>query len=59
MLLERTSNYLVCALQWFLRLFCARCALLQTGLSNRNLNGKGLKIESFLQKKTNFFCVFF
>ena len=36
-------------------------ALLKTGLSNRNLNKKGLKIESFLQKKTKtiFFCFFF
>ena len=32
-------------------LFCARFALLKTGLSNRNLNKKGLKIESFLQTK--------
>ena len=43
---------------WFLCLFCARFALLKTGHSNRNLNKKGLKIESFLQKKANFFCFF-
>ena len=48
---ERTSNNLACALQRFLCLFCARFALLKTVLSNRNLNKKGLKIESFLQKK--------
>ena len=39
--------------------FCERFVLLKTGLSNRNLNKKGLKIESFLQKKQKFFCVFF
>ena len=48
--LERTSNNLACALQCFLCLFCARFSLLKTGLSNRNLTKKGLKIESFLQK---------
>ena len=57
--LERTSNNLACALQFFLRLFCARFALLKTGLLNQNLTKKILKIESFLQKKQNFFCVFF
>ena len=55
---ERRSNNLACALQRFLCLFCARFALLKTVLSNRNLNKKGLKIESFLQKKT-FFAFFF
>ena len=52
-------NNLVCALQCFLCLFCARFALLKTGHSNRNLTKKGLKIESFLQKTQKFFCVFF
>ena len=32
--IEKTSNNLACALQFFLRLFCARFALLKTGLSN-------------------------
>ena len=32
--------------------------LLKTGLSNRNLNKKSLKIESFLQKKQKFFAFF-
>ena len=45
--LERASNNLACALQFFLCLFCARFALLKTGLSNRNLTKKGLKIELF------------
>ena len=58
--LERTSNNLVCALQFFLCLFCARCVLLKTGHSNRNLTKKGLKIESFFflrppSKVTNFY----
>ena len=57
--LQRTSNSSACALQCFLCLFCVRFALLKTGLSNRNLTKKGLKIESFLQKTQNFFCVFF
>ena len=57
--LERTSNNLACALQFFLCLFCARCVLLKTGHSNRNLTKKGLKIESFFflrppSKVTNF-----
>ena len=52
---ERTSNNLACALQFFLCLFCARFALLKTGLSNRNLTKKNLKIELFLQKRKNFF----
>ena len=56
---ERTANNLACALQCFLCLFCARFALLKTGLSNRNLTKKGLKIESFLQKTQNFLYVFF
>ena len=47
--LERTSNHLACALQCFLCLFWARFALLNTGLSNRNLTKNGLKIETFLQ----------
>ena len=38
--------------------FCAWFALLKTGLSNRNLNKKGLKIESFLKKKI-LICFFF
>ena len=46
--LERTSNYLACALEFFLCLFCARFVLLKTGHSSRNLTKKGLKIESFL-----------
>ena len=46
--LERTSNNLACALQFFLCLFCARFVLLKTGHLNRNLTKKGLKIESFL-----------
>ena len=49
---ERTSNNLVCALQFFLCLFCARCVLLKTGHSNRNLTKKGLKIESFFFSET-------
>ena len=53
--LRRTSNSLACALQCFLYLFCVRFALLKTGLSNRNLTKKGLKIESFLQKTQKFF----
>ena len=57
--LERTSNNLACALQHFLCLFCARFALLKTGLSNRNLIKKGLEIESFLQKTQKSFSVFF
>ena len=57
--LERTSNNLACALQCFLCLFCARFALLKTGLSNRNLTKIGLKIESFSQKQQKFFCIFF
>ena len=57
--LQRTSNSSACALKCFLCLFCVRFALLKTGLSNRNLTKKGLKIESFLQKTQNFFCVFF
>ena len=32
--LERTSNNLACALQFFVCLFCARFALLKKGLSN-------------------------
>ena len=56
--LERTSNNLACALRWFLCLFSARFALLKTGLSKRNLNKKGLKIESFLQKTQKFFAFF-
>ena len=32
--LERTSNNLACALQFFLCLFCARFALLKTRFSN-------------------------
>ena len=35
--LERTSNNLACAIQFFLSLFCARFALLKTDLSNRKL----------------------
>ena len=57
--LQRTSNSLACALQCFLCLFCVRFALLKTGLSNRNLTKKGLKIESFLQKTQKFFLRFF
>ena len=57
--LERTSNNLACALQCFLCLFCARFALLKIGHSNRNLTKKGLKIESFLKKKTQRFFAFF
>ena len=57
--LERASNNLACALQFFLCLFCARFALLKTGLSNQNLTKKGLKIELFLQKNAKNFCVFF
>ena len=57
--LESTSNNLACALQFFLCLFCARFALLKTGLLNQNLTKKGLKIESFLQKTQKFFCIFF
>ena len=57
--LERTSNNLACALQFVLCLFCARFALLKTGLINQNLTKQGLKIESFLQKTQKFFCVFF
>ena len=48
-LFEKTPNNLACALQCFLRLFCARFALLKTGHSNRNLNKKGLRIDLFLQ----------
>ena len=47
---ERTFNYSTCVLQFFLCLFCARFALLKTGLSNQKLAEKGLKIESFLPK---------
>ena len=36
-LLEITSSNFACALQFFLCLFCARFALLKTGLSNQNL----------------------
>ena len=45
--LERTSNNLACALQFFLCLFCVRFALLKAGFSSRNLTKKGLKIELF------------
>ena len=38
--LDRASNTSACALQFVLRLFCARFALLKTGLSNRNLTKK-------------------
>ena len=57
--LEKTYNNLACALQCFLCLFCARFALLKTGLSNQKLTKKGLKVESFLQKTQKIFCVFF
>ena len=57
--LKRTSNNLVCALQCFLCIFCARFALLKTGLLNQNLTKKGFKIESFLQKTQKFFLPFF
>ena len=43
----------------FYALFCAHFALLKTGLSNRNLTKKGLKIKSFLQKVQKFFLPFF
>ena len=46
--LQRTSNNLACALQFFLCLFCARFALLKTGLFKPKFNLKGLKIELFL-----------
>ena len=39
-------------------LFCARFALFQTGLWNRNLTSHGLKIELFLQKTQKIFYVF-
>ena len=35
--LEKTSNNLACALQFFLFVFCARFALLKTGFSIQNL----------------------
>ena len=57
--LERTSNNLACALQWFLCLFYAHFALLKTGHSNQNLNKKDFKIESFLQKNKFFLRFFF
>ena len=53
--LERMSNNLACALQLFLCLFCARFALLKTGLSKRK---KILKWSHFC-KKRKIFCVFF
>ena len=56
--LERTSNNLACALHFFLCLICERFALLKTGLLNRNLTKKGLKIELFLQKTQNVFAFF-
>ena len=39
-------------------ILCTFCEF-KTGLSNRNLTKKGLKIESFLQKKQKLLCVFF
>ena len=57
--LERASNNLACAHQFFLCLFCARFALLKTGLLNRNLTKKGLKIKLFLQKNAKVFLRFF
>ena len=52
--LARTSDDLACAPQFFYAYF----VLLKTGLSNRNLTYKGLKIELFLQKKQKIFTFF-
>ena len=58
-LFKRTSNNLACALQVFSYLFCARFVQLKTGLSNRNLTEKDLKIKLCLHKRQTFFAFFF
>ena len=59
MSLERASNNLACALQFFLCLFCTHFVLLKTGLSNRNLTKKNLKIELIFQKNAKIFLRIF